>query len=94
MASGVVTFKVTNPRAPRLCVQQNIYETAQRVADRAAAGTPRLTGRLAGGWEVRPGYSDPGTAVVINRVPYARFVEYGTRSRPAAAMLGRAMASG
>lgn len=93
MASGV-TFKVTHPRAPRECVQQNVREAAQRIADRAAGNTPRRTGRLAGGWEVRPGYSDPGTSVVINRVPYARFVEYGTRNRPPAAMLGRALAAG
>ncbi len=89
-----VVFKIIDPRAPRLAVQQNIAETAQQLASRAATNTPRLTGRMAGSWEVRPGYSDPGTSVVINTAPYARFVEYGTRTRPAHAPLGRALAGG
>ena len=69
---------MTNPRAPRYEVQGAVRDIAGRIAAAAAAGTPRLTGRLAGGWEVRPGYNDPGTSVVVNAVPYARFVEYGT----------------
>ena len=93
MADGVV-FKVIDPRAPRLAVQQNVAEITARIASQAASNTPRLTGRMAAGWEVRPGYSDPGTSVVINTVPYARFVEYGTRTRPPRAPLGRALASG
>jgi Bacteriophage HK97-gp10, putative tail-component len=94
MANGGVVFKITDPRAPRKCVQQNVREITNRVAAAAAAGTPRRTGRLAAGWAVRPGYSDPGTSVIVNTVPYARFVEYGTRRRRGAAMLGRAMAAG
>ncbi|HXD66359.1 MAG TPA: HK97 gp10 family phage protein [Solirubrobacteraceae bacterium] len=93
MANGVV-FKVTDPRAPRLAVQQNVAEITARIASAAASNTPRLTGAMAAGWEVRPGYSDPGTSVVTNRVPYARFVEYGTRRMRAHAPLGRALASG
>jgi hypothetical protein len=93
MANGV-TFTVTDPRAPRLCVQQNVAEIAGQVAARAASNTPRLTGLMAASWQVRPGYSDPGTSVVVNTAPYARFVEYGTRSRPARAPLGRALGSG
>jgi hypothetical protein len=93
MPNGV-TFTVTDPLAPRKCVQQNVAEAAQRIASAAASNTPRRTGRMASSWVVRPGYNDPGTSVVINTAPYAKFVEYGTRSRPARAPLGRALASG
>ena len=94
MASGGVTFKVIDPRAPRKCVQQNVAEAAQRIASAAASNTPRHTGKMAASWETRPGYSDPGTTVVINTAPHARFVEYGTRRTRAAAPLGRALAAG
>ena len=93
MADGVV-FKIIDPRAPRLAVQQNVAEITTRIASQAASNTPRLTGRMAAGWRVQPGYSDPGTSVVINTVEYARFVEYGTRRTRAHAPLGRALASG
>lgn len=89
-----VVFRVTDPKAPRLAVQQNIAEIAQQLAGRATANTPRLTGLMAGSWQVRPGYNDPGTSVVINTAPYARFVEYGTRRTRAYAPLGRALAVG
>jgi hypothetical protein len=92
--SGEVTFRVIAPQAPRLCVQDNVREAAQRVASAAASNTPRRTGLMAASWEVRPGYSDPGTSVVTNTVPYARFVEYGTRRTRAYAPLGRALATG
>jgi hypothetical protein len=94
MANGGVHFEVTNPKAPRYCVQPNVAEIAAKIAASAAAGTPRRTGRAAGGWETRPGYNDPGTTVVVNAVPYVRFLEYGTRRQRAHAMLGRAMAAG
>jgi hypothetical protein len=89
-----VEFRVTDPKAPRLCVQPDVRSAAQRLAARAASNTPRRTGRMAASWEVRPGYSDPGTSVVVNTVPYARFVEYGTRRTRAYAPLGRAVAGG
>jgi hypothetical protein len=93
VASGVVfTLTTADRRNARLAVQPNIAEIASRVAGRAAAGTPRRTGRMAGSWEVRPGYSDPGTSVVVNTAPYARYVEYGTRRTRAYAPLGRALA--
>lgn len=91
---GEVVFRVTDPRAPRLAVQQNIAEITQRIASRAASNTPRLSGLMAASWQVRPGYNDPGTSVVVNTAPYARFVEYGTRRTRAYAPLGRALASG
>jgi hypothetical protein len=94
MANGGAHFEVTFPRAIRYVVQGNIREITAQIAARAAANTPRETGQMAGGWEVRPGYSDPGTSVVVNAVPHARFVEYGTRHMRAFAPLGRAMAAG
>lgn len=89
-----VVFKVIDPQAPRKCVQPDIAAIARRVASAAATNTPRHTGQMASSWEVRPGYSDPGTSVVVNTAPHARFVEYGTRRTRAYAPLGRALASG
>jgi hypothetical protein len=89
-----VRFEVTDPMAPRKACGQNVAEIADRLRSRAAANTPRDTGRMASSWQTRPGYSDPATTVVINTAPHARYVEYGTRRMPARAPLGRAMASG
>jgi len=93
MADGV-HFEVTNPRAPRYCVQGNVAEIAAKVAAAASAGTPRRTGALASAFRTAPGYSDPGTTVVIVSSAYFHYVEYGTRHMAAHAMLGRAMAAG
>lgn len=90
MASSAA-FTVTDPRAPRLAVARNVAEIAARVAASAAANTPQRTGRMARSWRTVPG-RDPGTTLVVNDTPYARFVEYGTRHMRAAAPLGRAMA--
>ena len=96
MNGGRVTFTTTRQdgRNARLCVQPDIREAAQQLASRAAANTPRATGRMAASWRTAPGYSDPATTVVTNDAPYARFVEYGTRRRRAHAPLGRAVAAG
>lgn len=85
-------FRVTDPRAPRLCVQPDVAAIAAKVAAGAAANSPRDTGRLAASWRTVPG-RDPGTTLVQTDVPYARFVEYGTRHIRAAAPLGRAAAA-
>ncbi len=85
-------FVVTDPTAPRRCVQPDIAGIAAQVAAGAAANTPRLTGRLAGSWTTIPG-REPGTTLVSTDVPYARFVEYGTRYMRASAPLGRAAAA-
>ncbi len=52
-------------------------------------GTPVATGRLAAGWRI----ADTGTPMprIVNDVPYAGHVEYGTAARPGAAMLRRAV---
>jgi hypothetical protein len=94
MAEVQFTVSSEDHRNLRLCVQPDIARAAQELASRAASNTPRLTGRMASSWTTAPGYSDPGTTVVTNTVPYARFVEYGTKSQPARAPLGRALAAG
>jgi hypothetical protein len=93
VANGV-HFEVTFPKAPRYEVQGAVREIAATIAAAAAGGTPRRTGRAAAGWELRPGYNDTGTTVVVNAVPYIVFLEYGSRRNRAYAMLGRAMAAG
>jgi hypothetical protein len=85
-------FRVTDPQAPRKCVQPDIAGIAAQVASAAAANTPRDTGRLAASWRTVPG-RDPGTTLVQTDVEYARFVEYGTRYMRASAPLGRAAAA-
>jgi hypothetical protein len=87
-----VEFTVTDWRARRYAIQQDIAEMAGRIAAAAAGNTPRHTGTMAGSWQVVPG-ADPGTSLVINTAPHARFVEYGTRYRRADAPLGRARAA-
>jgi Bacteriophage HK97-gp10, putative tail-component len=91
---SAVSFVVLDAAAPRKACAENIRETAERIASRAAALTPRATGLMASSWRTAPGYSDPATTVVVNDAPYARFVEYGTRRTRAHAPLGRALASG
>lgn len=87
-----VTFTVTNAQARRLVIQPEIRRIAEELAAAAAASTPRDTGALAGGWRVVAG-RDPGTSLVVNDVLHGLYIEYGTRHRPAVAMLGRALAS-
>jgi HK97 gp10 family phage protein len=85
------TFTVTNHEAPRLAVQHDIRDLAEQIAAEAAADTPIETGRLAAGYHVEQG-DDPATSIITNDVPYARFVEYGTKYMPAQPALGRAVA--
>ena len=82
-------FRVTDPTAPRRAVDPAIGGMAEHLAADISELTPRLTGRLAGSWRV----DREGTAeyAVSTDVPYARFVEYGTRYQPAAAPMGRAL---
>jgi bacteriophage HK97-gp10 putative tail-component len=84
-------FRVTDATAPRRAVQPDIRNLAEHLAADAAARTPIVSGRMAGAWLVEDG-KEPGTSVVTNPTPYARFVEYGTRYMPAEAPLGKAMA--
>ena len=90
--AGDVTYKVTDPRAPRLAVQQNIADIAGQLAASATGNTPTLTGVMARAWRTVPG-REPGTTMVINDAPYAIYVEYGTRHMTARAPMGRALAA-
>jgi len=93
MASrGGSVFTVTNWRARRYAIRPDIARMAQQLARDAQERTPQRTGRMAASWAVVPG-ADPGTSLVTNSAPYARFVEYGTRHEHAAAPLGRAVAA-
>jgi hypothetical protein len=89
MASA--TFHITDHGASRAAADKRVDEIARSVMQAARTGTPRGdTGNLARGWRVVR--SAPASRLVINSVPYARFVEYGTVNMPAVGMLGRAVA--
>ena len=85
-------YRVTDPKAPRKAVAEDIKGIAERLAADAAANTPRRTGRMAASYRVEQG-RDPATSLVVNDTPYAVYVEYGTRYDPAQAPLGRAAAA-
>jgi len=84
------TFRVTHPEAPRLAVDPDMRAKAEQVRSDAAALTPRQTGRLAGSWVMQREHT--ASYRVSTDVPYARYVEYGTRFMRGAAMMGRALA--
>lgn len=84
-------FTVTDPSAPRRACSGMIRQVAENVAADARSRTPVESGDLKAGWKVEPGRAE-GVWLVLNDVPYARFVEYGTRNDPAHPMLGPAAA--
>lgn len=91
-----VEFVVTHPLNRRHAVGPDIRRMARSLMDDARSRTPNAppaTGEMAGAWAVEPGPGDPATFWVVNPVKHARYVEYGTRGRPPAAPLGRAMAA-
>jgi len=89
--TGRSSFKVTDPGAPRRVADRGIGDIADQVADDVRARTPVLTGALQAGWHVA--HNDRhGEREVINEVPYARHVEYGTRNMPAEPMIGPVLA--
>jgi HK97 gp10 family phage protein len=82
---------VEDKSAPRRACRDGLRSIAGSIRDDARAGTPVRSGRLRNGWRV--GRGADGDPTVVNDVEYARFVEYGTRHMPPAAMLGRATAN-
>jgi hypothetical protein len=84
-------FTVKDRGAIRQAAWPGVGQVASRVESAARSGTPVRTGRLRAGWRVERGRI-PGVWLVVNDVPYARWVEYGTGRRRPAAMLGRAAA--
>jgi Bacteriophage HK97-gp10, putative tail-component len=93
MAANVVTFRIIDEEAPNKACGPNVREAAQKLADRAAANTPVVTGLMRRSWRVDQD-RDPATWIVANTVSYARNVEYGTSTQRARAPLGRALAAG
>jgi hypothetical protein len=83
-------YRVINPHAPRLAVDENIRVKAEEVRDGAAQGSPRDTGRLSESWRVAK--KSDASYEVTSDVPYAPYVEYGTRFMRGAHMVGRAIA--
>lgn len=84
-------FRVLDVNAPRRVVDPVVQRIAQGVLRDVVTATPHQTGDLRRGWRLVR--ARDGKWRVLNDVPYARFVEYGTVHRPAAAMLGRTIAS-
>ena len=89
--SGKSVFKVVDPGEPRRVADRPIGDIAERICDRARARTPVITGRLRAGWRVEHG-REQAVRIIVNDVPYARFVEYGTKNMPAEPMLGPVVA--
>jgi Bacteriophage HK97-gp10, putative tail-component len=81
---------VTDKHAPREACLPGLRDICDGVRQESRAGTPVDTGTLRAGW--RTSRTAGGDPTVVNDVPYARFVEYGTAHRPPVAMLGRALA--
>lgn len=82
---------IADRRAPFRAADPDIRRIAADLRRDIAAATPRRTGRLAAGWEsirIRDAHYH-----VRNPVPYARFVEHGTRRRPARPAAGRVLAA-
>ena len=85
-------YRTTDKGAARRLLRQPVRRRAEAVRADAQGRTPRgKTGKLARGWKLEQG-RDPASVFVVNNVPYARFVEYGTRRRRARPMLGPAAA--
>lgn len=73
-------------------VQRALRVKAERVKARAEAIAPVRTGHYKASFDVESGVRG-GKAYgrVINRAPYARFVEFGTRYMKKQRILGRAL---
>jgi hypothetical protein len=89
--SGGSVFRVTDPGAPRRVVDPAIGDITDKLAEDVRARTPVQTGRLQEGWTVERGPAE-ATRLLVNPVPYARYVEYGTKNMRAEPMLGAAIA--
>jgi hypothetical protein len=89
MAGAV--YKVIAPGAPRKAADAGIGQVAEQLRAAAVLATPRKTGLLARSWYIQTGYV-PAIRFVKNPVPYARFVEYGSKRRRANPFFGRTIA--
>lgn len=64
---------------------------AKAVKKDAEALTPVVTGRLRDGFELKESSGLGSDATVINEVPYAGFIEFGTENIQPRAMVGQAV---
>jgi|SRR5215469_208009 len=87
----VAKFTVTDPGAPTREADRGIKDITDSIRDEVAARTPVETGRLQAGWRVEHGDRE-GSWLLVNGVPYARFVEYGTVNMAAEPMVGPVLA--
>lgn len=86
-------YRVIDRTAPRKAADPGIGDIADAICQQAAATTPHGdTGDLARGWHVIEG-RETAVRLVVNDVPYARYVEYGTVNMAAEPMLGPAVAA-
>jgi HK97 gp10 family phage protein len=69
-----------------------VKQAAERVAERARANAPVLTGALRASIDVEP-TNDPLSFRVVVRAPYASFVEFGWSRAAANPFLRRAIAA-
>jgi hypothetical protein len=82
-------FTVLDAEQPKRLVDPGVRQIANDLSATAASATPSETGQLRAGWHVeRRGTS---AYIVINTVPYGRYVEHGTRYVSARPMLGPAV---
>lgn len=87
------TYRVTDRLAPRKAADAGITAITEDMARQAAAITPHgATGELAQGWRVEHG-RHYAVSLLINDVPYVKFVEYGTKNMPAEPMAGPVIAA-
>jgi HK97 gp10 family phage protein len=86
MGGSTATLTVLDRRQPYQVSDPVTAQVANTVVAAARAHTPHRTGRLASGWHVQQRRT--ADYAVTNSVPYARFVEYGTKDMRAEPMLG------
>jgi hypothetical protein len=84
-------FSINDRRAPFRIADAQLQRIAAQLHRDLAAAMPRDTGHLSAAWEtakVRDAHYH-----VRNPVPYARHVEYGTRTVKARPVVGRVVAA-
>ncbi|MFE4991425.1 HK97 gp10 family phage protein [Streptomyces mirabilis] len=72
-------------------VQDDLHERASRVVSAAQANAPSETGRYRNSIHAEDG--PDGSVLIVSDVPYAIYIEYGTRERdhPAHHTIGNAL---
>ena len=89
--TGSSEYRVLDPTAPRRAADPIVRKVTQQLTDAITASTPVETGKLRAGWHMVK--NSDSNWVIANDVPYARYVEYGTRHMAARPMMGRNLAN-